>query len=334
MEGKESGVIPGNYDRGVWAYDVETLINFFCAVFINIDTNENKYFIISDTINQSKELRLFINSKCKGLIGYNNLNFDYPVIHEILTKNVRVYDIYKKAQEIINEESDHLKEKDHLVKQLDLYKIWHFDNKAKVTSLKWIQYSTDFNNIEDMPINHNQLVTEDQHNDIISYCINDVLSTIELYRYTIGNTDHNLYKGLDKVSLRKDIIKEFNLPCINWNDVKIGDSLVKKDYLERTKLKYWDLKEIKTNLKPVFTYGECFPDYWKFHTKEFNNFINSFKDKIVDLDNKEEFLFHYNQTSYTFAQGGLHSNDSKRIIIPNSNQEFRDADVGLSHWLN
>lgn len=332
-----SRVESGDIDRGVWTYDLETLISLFCAVFINVDTKEQRVFIIHESRNDVQELRQFIK-QCKGLIGFNNLNFDYPILHLIIKSketniNKLIKAIYDKAQSIVNEDSKPMWESDILIRQLDLYKIWHFNNRAKSASLKWIQYSTDWFNIEDMPINHDEYISEDQIPFIINYCINDVLSTIKLYEYTIGQTEDPLYKGIDKVQLRKDIRSEFNLPCINWNDVKIGDELVKKDYIQRAQIEKTDLKFIKTNLKPVFTYQECFPNYWKFQTKEFNNFINSFKDKIVDIGSKEEFEFRYNQTSYTFAQGGLHSNDGRRIIIPKENEYLRDADVGLN-WPN
>ena len=78
-----SRVESGDIDRGLWTYDLETLISFFCAVFINVDTKEQRVFIIHESRNNVQELRQFIK-QCKGLIGFNNLNFDYPILHLII----------------------------------------------------------------------------------------------------------------------------------------------------------------------------------------------------------------------------------------------------------
>lgn len=45
----------------------------------------------------------------------------------------------------------------------------------------------------------------------------------------------------------------------------------------------------------------------------------------------QEYIFEYNNTSYTIALGGIHSNDKPRAIIPNDNEILRDADIGSQY---
>ena len=70
-------------DRGVWVYDIETLASFFSFYGINIDTEEEVVFIIHRSKNDYKELIEFLNTN-KGGIGFNNVNFDYPIIHYMI----------------------------------------------------------------------------------------------------------------------------------------------------------------------------------------------------------------------------------------------------------
>ncbi len=65
---------------------------------------------------------------------------------------------------------------------------------------------------------------------VSDYCQNDVMATYEFYKVTIGDTEHPLYKGNDQIQLRLDIEKEFDIPCINYSDSKIGDEIIKKYY--------------------------------------------------------------------------------------------------------
>ena len=69
------------------------------------------------------------------MIGYNNLAFDYPVIHALF-KNPRstVEDIYSVAMGIIDSQnrfSSIIWESDRFAPQVYLFKIHHFDNPAK-----------------------------------------------------------------------------------------------------------------------------------------------------------------------------------------------------------
>ena len=67
-------------------------------------------------------------------------------------------ELYAQAQDVISRkdlgEFLEYSPKDLLVKQIDVFRLNHWDNKAKLSSLKWIQYSMDWDNIVDMPLHH------------------------------------------------------------------------------------------------------------------------------------------------------------------------------------
>jgi hypothetical protein len=103
---------------------------------------------------------------------------------------------------------------------------------------------------------------------------------------------------------------------------------MKTDFLKASGENIAEIKQrIPRHIKP-FTFGDCFPEYIEFKTRELNSFIESIRYQIVDINNKQEFKFDFGTSGYTFAKGGLHSNDKPRIITPNHNEILRDADVG------
>lgn len=333
-------------NRNIWVYDIETLFTCFTYTGYNVDTKETIQFVIHKSKN---ELNTFITHlrECKGQIGFNNLAFDGQVIQYILENGLKwlylegkevSHEIYKYAQKAIEKSNSgawgDYPEWKMKIPQLDLFTIWHYNNKNKMTGLKWLEYSMDFENIEEMPIHHSEEVREDQIDSILKYNLNDVMATYEFYKITIGQTEHPLYKNIDKIQLRKNIIKEFDIKCINYNDVKIGDEINKIKYsfysgIDKKKLKKPEVKV------PEFKFKDCFPSYMEFKTTEFNNFVNCFANITVKLKSgkkdKQEFRFTFNGTTYVIARGGIHSEDKPRFVKPSENEILRDADIGSQY---
>lgn len=284
-------------------------------------------------------------------IGFNNVNFDSQVMEWVLRTMQRWVDldnleitarIWQKAQDIISDIKNGIfppyREDSIRVKLIDIFKIHHFDNEAKRTSLKWLEFMMDMENIEDMPLHHKATgMRVGDIQEIDDYCINDVLSTERGYDYTIGNVESEEYKGKNKVQDRLDLMTEFEFPyiCMNWSDVKIGDELNKMGYCQLTGKTPKDIYELKKKRGPTkkFTFGDCIPPYVEFQTAEFNAFFNKVKKIKVSLidGDKQEQPFTYKGTTYTIAKGGIHSTEKNRIIIPGPNEILRDADVGSQY---
>lgn len=320
-------------------YDIETLSNCFTYTGLDRDTKDVFQFVIHKDRN---DLNSFIDhlNELSGQIGFNNLNFDGQVIQFILNNyndwlildgekvSEIIYSYSQKVIEISNSGGfPQFPEWKMKIHQLDLFKIWHFDNKAKMTSLKWIEYMIDLHDIQEMPIHHSSKVTLEQIDSILSYNLHDVNATYELYKITIGDTDLPLYKGVDKIQLRKDIISEFGIKCINFNDVKIGDALNKLNYCRISDSNPKSLPKSSKRFD-TFTFKDCFPSYYKFTTPEFQGFVKAISGIEVDLKKKQEYEFTFNGTTYSIAKGGLHSRDKSRLVKPSENEILRDCDVG------
>ena len=185
-----------------WVMDYETLSNCFTGVFEHYKTTERKVFVVHDLRNDLDDFISFLKENINNKewhISYNGLAFDGQVTHYILD-NYFLWNsltgceiakiIYKYAQRTISksnakEFSDYPQWKMQ-IGQIDIFKLHHWDNPAKRSSLKWIQYSMDWENILDMPIHHETKITTKEEIDIIlEYCINDVKSTKEIYNRSL-----------------------------------------------------------------------------------------------------------------------------------------------------
>lgn len=280
-------------DKKCWVYDIETLKSCFTYTAINIDTNEIVYYVIHKDKNDSINLYEHL-IKCKGQIGFNNINFDYPVIHYFLLNAKKwIYKdklnsseilnlLYEKAQDLINNQENSftsIRDKEVIIPQLDLFRIWHYNNKARSTSLKSLQISMNYPNVMDMPISHTRDdIRLDEIDEILEYNLNDVLATFEFYKKTVQ---------YGKIDLRKSIISKFGLPCMNWNNGKIGEELILKLYCDKLGLNTWDIKKLRSPVN-IINLKDCIPKSIYFTTNIFKSVYKAFEDKIIDQSNFKE----------------------------------------------
>lgn len=336
----------------IWVYDLEVLANFFSGTFLNSVTNEVKAFVIHETRDDRKELFEFLLDKniVKGLVGYNNLNYDYPVLHYILNykyvKNVDVNtlvkDIYSKSQDTIRSEFPAISKKQTIIPQLDLYKIKHFDNDAKRTSLKWLEFAMNWKNVQDMPLHYTHNVTADEIELILEYNLNDVLATNEFYK-----------KCTADIELRKELTKTYNIDLINANEPKIGSEIFAKMLAEDMNMSVYDLKQLRTK-RDVIYLKDCILPYIKFKSDAFNallEFLNEqkitetkgfFKDIPVEkislirnyvnpetiFKNKLKILnILYKDFQFDLGTGGIHGSQQHKIFEADDEYYIIDLDV-------
>ena len=132
-----------------------------------------------------------------------------------------------------------------------------------------------------------QTLNEVDLEKVRKYCYNDVMSTHQFYLYTIGEVEHEFYKGNNQILNRMTIIKEGLLPksAMNYADSKIGDELNKIAYAKSKGIDVFEIYSIRKKRKPTkkFTFGDAIPDYVTFKTPEFNEFFNKIKNPFKSV---------------------------------------------------
>lgn len=294
--------------KQLYVYDLETYPNFFLATFKNVQTKEWKEFEISNRRNDSKNLYYFLKTKGLKLIGFNNLNFDYPILHKTLLTHPKQWSplsIYKVVETIISEKYSEIKEKDVLIPQLDVYKIWHYDNKNKATSLKWLEFAMRLENVEDLPYAPGSILTDTEKDNIIKYCRNDIDATEKFYNLSSKH-----------IEIRKFYSKHENINLINASEIKISKEIFSKHLSKPLGLSQWEVKKLRTERQLVPIKDTIF-DYITFNDPVNQDTLNKFKSyNWVDTSNMTKaekkkhsisFSVPYKNVIREYAIGGLHS---------------------------
>jgi hypothetical protein len=325
----------------VLIYDIETMQELFLVCIYNPETQQWHEFQVSKNTNQIDAFVRFTEDyKDFYWVGYNNLRFDSQVVEWIIRNHQNWHEIgaldvcaliAQKAADIIHDANydvfpEYREEWLHN-KQIDLFRVNHYDNKNRRVSLKRLEFEMDLENIEEMPIHHTK--TDMLKNDIeitINYCRNDVYATYEFYLVTTGVTEHPLYKDNNQIELRQDIEEEFGIPCINYSDSKIGDEMIKKYYCQEKNIQYSELPK-KGYFRKEVKAKNCIADYVTFQTPELQAFLKHVQKQVFTLtdDFKESLVFYDN--TYTFAKGGLHTENKPKIFEADDETKILDWDV-------
>jgi len=322
-------------------YDIETMQELFLIGIYNPESKTYTEFEVSKDKNQLDGYMRFIEQHPEYYwVGYNNLRFDSQVIEWIL----RNYDdwhelaafeiaakIAQKAADIIHDANydvfPEYREEWLTLKQIDLFRINHYDNKNRMVSLKRLEFEMDLENIEEMPVHHTKTnMTDDDIQLTKDYCKNDVMATYEFYKVTTGDTDHPLYKGNNQIELRQDIEEEFGIPCLNYSDSKIGDEMIKKFYCQEKNIQYSDLPK-KGKFRTEVKVRHCIADYITFQTPKLKDFLKKVSKEVLTMKDEFKESLQFYENTYTFAKGGLHTENKPKIFESDEDYEIIDWDV-------
>jgi len=296
-----------------WVMDYETICNCFVAVFQHYkDDSIRHLFIIHEDRNDFKKLINFFK-RCKSdkewHISYNGLAFDAQITQWMIDNRVElaklstadlVKAIYEYAQKTINrtekEQFPEYAPYKLMISQIDLFKLNHWDNKAKRSSLKWIQYSMDWDNVEEMPHPHFQPVTDsEQLKSLVKYCVNDVLSTKKILEHS-----------KEQITLRQTLTREYGINLYSASEPRISKELFLHFLHEKIG---WDKAEIKRlrTPRPYIILAECILPYISFKTELFNGVLEYFRKKVI-TSTKDGFKhsIKYKGVTTDYGLGGIH----------------------------
>lgn len=327
-------------------YDLETPKGCFLASFLPIEGDEYTDFLINAYQNDLYKLVKYLETnRHRYFIGFNNINFDNQILEYIMDHYEEWFDltaleITRKigifGGRIIEDQNYGLflpyREERMQFKPLDAPRILHWFNENRRVSLKQAEFELRAENIQNFEISPDKEdFTPEEVQALIFYCHNDVRYTKEVFMHVLGKTDHPLYKGRNKVSDRVNFMKEVPLPCLNWDDVKLGAEWNRYDYLKLSGRKEDDLKPKKVNHFYGKKYKQFFPPTVDFKTKKMKDFVAKLGETFI-LAEKQEFKYEFrSDLIVTLARGGLHSCEKPRMLKPEEDEELIQNDIGSQY---
>ena len=314
-------------------YDIETYPNCFLVAFEQADAPFRYLFEISDRREHGAELLIiFFETLKEGncrLIGFNNLGFDYPVIHQyIKMRKANAHVMYQKAQAIFAAQDDEdrwthqVNPTDRYLPQIDLFKIHHFDNKARATSLKALEFNMRSDSIEDLPFPPGTVLTEEQIIKLRQYNQHDVAQTKAFYHHTremltFREKLNTLYPGRD---------------WLNFNDTKIG-----KEYfvmrLEQAGVACYDYgsngRTPRQTQRPVIRLRDAILPWIQFDQPEFRRVLEWLKQQEITETKGvfKDLTASINGFEFVFGTGGIHGSIESAVVESTEDMVIIDLDV-------
>lgn len=331
-----------------WIYDIEVYPNLFLLCCRNANKNQLLSFEVSKYRDDRELLKNWINEEVSEMVGFNCLYYDYPVLHCAFTtawsyKGRRFCDtLYRLSKTIIGGKK--IYNRRYIKKQIDLFKINHYDNKAKITSLKMLQFNMQMTNIQELPYDPHKELTEKEIKNVRSYCFNDVYCTYLCYLDSLG-----------EIELREKLSKKYKIDFTNYNTPKIGEWILLSEIMDKLgrDVVYDQENRLRGTLRPCINLDEIILPIVDFNSDEFSRLLIWFKNQKIEgtnsvftkipFENLEilEGLYNYNKTcgtqrnlnivykdfEFVFGVGGIHGSIESGIYESCDKYQIWDVDV-------
>lgn len=311
--------------------DAETYPNCFTIAFEHVSMPLKWLFEISEFRDDSGELLEFltwlrdINAR---MVGFNNVGFDYPVLHLFIRApySTKAPELYQKAMAIIGSQDtnrfDHMVfPSDRYVTQIDLFKIYHFDNKAKATSLKALEFNMRMENISDLPFPVGTVLNQDQIKVLREYNAHDVTATKMFY-----------WKSQEQIQFREELSATYQKDMLNHNDVKIGSEIF-QSALENSGVQTYSFgsegRQPRQTVRDVIRLNDAILPWINFRTPEFQQVIDFLRSQEI-VETKgifKDLKVTVKGLTYVFGVGGIHAAMGNKSFVARDDLVIESKDV-------
>lgn len=311
--------------------DTEEFPNCFLLVARISGTQITFVFEISTYKNDSADLYHFLNRMADvgaRFYGFNLVAFDGPLIHTFMRMGGKVTPqfMYEKAMRIIQSQEDDkfahmVKPSDRDHEWVDLYRINHFNNRARSTSLKALEFVMKMDNITDLPFPVGTILSKPQVQVLRDYCVHDVVAT-ELFRE----------KCMGSIEFREQLGVKYNRDFMNADDVKIGSTIFEIMLEEEGVTLYnygQDGRTPKQTKRPVIALKDAILPWINFEQPEFQRILIWLRSQMI-TETKGVFndvTAQIDGFTYVFGLGGLHGAVEMEIIEASDSLVIESWDV-------
>jgi len=315
-----------------YVFDIETYPNVFTLAVEHAEAPIRWAFEITPWRNDSKEIIAFLQylkDTDARMVGFNNLGFDYPVLHTLIRMgHSDAFTLYQKAMAIITSQDDSdrwmhmVNPSDRFIEQVDLFKIHHFDNKARATSLKVLEFNMRSDNIEDLPFKVGTELTQEQAVKLKQYNAHDVAQT----KLFLGHT-------ADMIKFREELCRLYpGKDWINYNDTKIGKEFFAMK-LEEAGVTLYDFgpkgRTPRQTPRPQLALKDAVLPWITFEQPEFTRVLGWLKDQVITETKGvfDDVVARVDGFEFVFGLGGIHGSVESEVIESDADHVIVDLDV-------
>ena len=316
-------------DKTCIVFDIEVLKNIFTCTCKNTDTGIINTFEISSRKVDIEELYKYFKQDCY-FVGYNNHHYDNPVLNYLFylfTKDYFEYfstrqiteSVFRMSQIVIDKNSDFelWKEYKYARNFLSIDLLTMLYSKALRVSLKEMQVTMQYKNVEEFIVDWHQDLPEKDMDRLISYNINDVESTEEL-----------LYRCKNDLELRISIEDEYGITCLSLDGVNTGMKILEQEYIKHTGISKQVLEQLRSPCDQIDLEKVIFP-WISFNTPILKDLLNNMKQlhNVSPSRKGYENTFVFGGMKVTVGVGGIHGDCGIEIIKPSEDEILLDSDV-------
>lgn len=304
--------------------DCEVYPNYFLIAFKKLDTKKVITIEVKGENSQlTKEQSNLLKKVMKGYytFGFNSLNYDMQVILYALND--------KTAKEIHTLSDDIIQNGLHPFQVTMKYQIkWqlkdqfhHFDICEPApgvrVSLKLYGGRMHSKRLQDLPIEPGTILANTQMEDIKTYCINDLDTTIDLYE-----------RIKERIALRSNFIDTYGDYMLSKSDAQLAEMVIKSELGLS--------KNIKVTIPKNTTFKYKLPDYMGFKTPKLKEALQIVLDHDFELDLKgsiklpkslSALKIKIGDSVYKLGIGGIHTQEKSQTVVPKEGQLLIDKDV-------
>lgn len=265
------------------------------------------------------------------MVGYNNVFFDYPVLHFIRSNpDCSVTDIYECAQDRIRDHTNFgiIWQSDRFAPQLDLLKMMHFDNQAKRTSLKALEFAMRSESVLEMPLPFDQPMSSDQVLDVL----------IPYNKWDVAQTKKFALYNIDAINFRIDLSATLKGDVLNFSDSKIGSKILEQRLGDKICYTYESgRKEPRRTPRAIIPLNDIIFPYVEFQSAEFNRILTWMRAQTLSEDEvtgrlRTKGVFTDVKATvggldFHFGTGGIHGSVEAQRIEADAEWAIVDIDV-------
>lgn len=312
-------------------YDVEVFRNFFCATFLNAEDDNYKSFSIEDGRSDILAIKEFLKTPMV-LVGYNNINYDNPVLRFIQGYNgsTLLKDLFSLSAKLVNDSYRNDKnimklryprDIKYAWKSIDLMALFGFDKLG--ISLKQVAINLKHERIQDLPLPFDAHVHTTQTETVLDYNHNDCVITKKLYKVAKPVLD-----------LRVEIGSLYGVDVMSASKSKMANVLLEKFYKDELGIDNSQLKDLRTN-RDKFLLKDCFASFVEFKSPQLQEVVARISSTYVHSYNKFKYseTVYYAGCTFSLGVGGLHTVDEPGIFQTDDNYIIQDCD-GSSYYPN